>query len=109
MSKIVMIEPDDFKEAFKSELIEELSNLINSRLSNQKEQPSQNKYVTRSEVCKMLSVSLPTVDQISKEGILKAHKIKNRVLFVRSEVEQAVEKGNTNIKNRRLKNGNFDI
>lgn len=108
MDRVVMIQPDEFKEEFKSELIEELSNLIDSRLSRP-EQPSQKKYMTRSEVCELLSVSLPTVDLLAKEAVLKAHKIKNRVLFVRSEVEQAVEKkGNTDIKKRRL-NGNFNI
>jgi excisionase family DNA binding protein len=109
-NRLVMIQPEEFKEEFKTELLEELANMLDEKLGQQSSQPDKpiEKYMTRSEVCDMLKMSLPTVDQLAKEGILKAHKIKNRVLFIRSEVEQAVEKKTLTKKKRRFNDG-FNI
>ncbi|MEL6834564.1 MAG: helix-turn-helix domain-containing protein [Bacteroidota bacterium] len=47
-------------------------------------------YLTRRQVAEMLSISLVTVNDWRKKGILKAYKIGNRVYFKRHEVEAAL-------------------
>ena len=48
--------------------------------------------ISRSEIAKELSVSLVTIDQWCKKGILKRYRIGNLVRFKRSEIEEAITK-----------------
>lgn len=51
-------------------------------------------YITRAEVSRMLKVSIVTVSDWTKKGILTAYKCGNRVYFKQPEVEAAlVRKG----------------
>lgn len=50
------------------------------------------KYLTRHEVAEMLSVDLSTVHNMTKKGILQKYQISGRVLYQRSEVENAIVK-----------------
>lgn len=52
------------------------------------------KYLTRTEVSKMLSVDISTVHNMSKKGILQKYQISGRILYLRSEVENAIVKLN---------------
>lgn len=52
------------------------------------------KYLTRTDVSKMLSVDISTVHNMCKRNILKKYQISGRVLFLRSEVEEAIVKLN---------------
>ena len=47
-------------------------------------------YLTRRQVAEMFAISLVTVNEWRKKGILKAYKIGNRVYFKRNEVEAAL-------------------
>ncbi|MEO1517678.1 MAG: helix-turn-helix domain-containing protein [Bacteroidota bacterium] len=47
-------------------------------------------YLTRKDVAKLLSISLVTLNDWRKKGILKAYKIGNRVYFKRKEIEAAM-------------------
>ncbi|PWG06570.1 helix-turn-helix domain-containing protein [Polaribacter aquimarinus] len=49
-----------------------------------------NQYLTRQEVSNLLSVDLSTVHNWSKRKILKPKQIGGRVLYLRSEVEDAI-------------------
>jgi len=49
-----------------------------------------NHFITRKEVSKLLKVSLGTVDNYTKKGLLKPKGIGNRVLFVRTDVINAL-------------------
>lgn len=51
-------------------------------------QPTQ--YLSRKEVADLFGVSLVTVNDWSKKGILTAYKIANRVYFKRHEIEAAL-------------------
>lgn len=48
------------------------------------------KYLTRSNVAKMLSVDLSTVHNYTKRNILKAYQIGSRIYYKRDEVENAI-------------------
>lgn len=52
------------------------------------------KYLTRTDVSKMLSVDISTVHNMSKKGILQKYQISGRILYLRSEVEDSIVKLN---------------
>ena len=71
-----------------------ISELIKDGLKDQpKGKPPQNKelYGTRKEVAKALHISLPTLNGLTKSGILKGYRLKGRVLYKWADVETALE------------------
>jgi len=48
------------------------------------------KLLTRKDTSKLLCISLPTLHEWTKSGIVKAHRIGNRVLYKQEEVIQAL-------------------
>jgi excisionase family DNA binding protein len=55
-------------------------------------------YITRKEVARLFKVSVVTVHDWTKKGVLTAYKIGNKVFFKRGEVESAlVQKGGKNV------------
>lgn len=57
------------------------------------------KYITRQDAAKMLGVSLPSLHNYTKQGLIEKHVINGRVLYDAYEIQAAVEK---NLKYRRL-------
>jgi len=53
---------------------------------------SQSGYITRSEVAELFKITLTTVNDWTRKGILQAYKIGNRVYYKASEVEHALIK-----------------
>ncbi|MDD4033462.1 MAG: helix-turn-helix domain-containing protein [Bacteroidales bacterium] len=49
------------------------------------------KYLTRLEVCRLFHITLPTLGEYVKKGILKGHKIGRRVLFDEMDIKQALQ------------------
>lgn len=58
----------------------------------QPKEPTQ--YITRQAVAELLTVDLSTVHNLSVRGILQKYQIGGRVLYVRSEVQDAIVKLN---------------
>lgn len=54
-------------------------------------QTEQDEFLTRDQVCKLLSINRTTLWKRSKSGKLKSYGIGNRVLYKRSEVLAAVK------------------
>ena len=48
-------------------------------------------FYTRDEVCKLLHVSLPTLDKLTRTGKLQSKQIGKRYLFTREEVATALK------------------
>ncbi|WP_336517550.1 helix-turn-helix domain-containing protein [Pollutibacter soli] len=48
-------------------------------------------YLSRTEVAEILKISLPTLAEWTKQGLLKSYKIGNRVLYKLDEVETQVQ------------------
>ena len=57
------------------------------------------KLLTRKETAKLLCISLPTLHDWTKTGIVKAHRIGNRVLYKLDEVTQALKQVQTSKRN----------
>ena len=87
------------KEEFQSDLKKIVTDAI--REHQPEEKTTRPKYGTRNEVKKVVHVSLPTLSRMNKEGILKAHKISGRVLYIWDEVFASIEQGQS-LKYRRI-------
>lgn len=48
-------------------------------------------YLSRKEACSMLQVTYPTLEKYTKKGILKAHYIGRRVLYIQQEILAALD------------------
>ena len=66
---------------------------IKNNSKNPKEKSEEN-YLTRKEVAKLLRVSLPTLHEWTKEGILISHRIGKRVLYRLEEIKSAISQRN---------------
>ena len=70
-----------------------LSRLLDEKLSNL--QPANNqepaKYLTRKETAAKLRVSLPTLADWTRIGILKSKRIGSRILYLSTDVDAAIK------------------
>jgi hypothetical protein len=72
------------------QLAEALKFLMQSQTSSQ-EPHLENDFITREEVCRLLSFNLTSLWKHTKSGRLKSYGIGNRILYKRSEVLSAVK------------------
>ena len=56
------------------------------------------KFLSRKETAKLICISLPTLHEWTKTGIIDAHRIGNRVLYKLEEVNQALTQIETSTK-----------
>ena len=69
-----------------SEVVEERLN----QLPKIEKQKSKTVYFSRVEVAEMLKISLPTLNEWSKQGVLQSYRIGTRVLYKSQEVEESL-------------------
>jgi excisionase family DNA binding protein len=65
---------------------------------------SKSNYLNRFEVVKLLRISLPTLSNWTKEGILQSYRIGNRVLYREDEVNSSLQK----VRNLKYKRGDHE-
>lgn len=79
-----------------ADLITELKNSLIPELREQLAkdfQPKQpTEYLTRKEVCELLSIDLSSLHRWRKDGTLTAYGIGNRVYFKRSEIDEVINR-----------------
>ena len=97
MNSIILqgINTDDLKKIFR-EVIEETK-----QESKPKESGKRPVYLNRFEVVELLKISLPTLNNWSKSGIVQSYRIGNRILYKASEIEDAIH----SVKNLKYKRG----
>ena len=81
------ISPDEFKAAILEEIREELKTLSKNF---QPVKPTE--YITRQEARKLLKVSLATISDWNKKGIIKPYRLGNLIRYKCSELDQALIK-----------------
>ncbi len=69
------------------EVLEEKSNDFAKPVKSEDQE-----YLSRKEVAKLLKISLTTLNDWSKQGIVQAYRIGNRVLYKKKEIEDSVSK-----------------
>ena len=75
-----------------NELLEMIGRLIDEKVGQNYKVPivQQSKFISRKEVASLLKISLPTLNEWSKLGMLKSYKMGNRVLYNQEEVLNAI-------------------
>lgn len=76
-------------------LLEHIDAILEKRLNEKIEELNPKKgykYLSRKEVCQILKVSLVTISDWSKRGIIKSYRIGSRVRYKSDEVEEALIK-----------------
>jgi excisionase family DNA binding protein len=75
-------------------LAEELAKLIlKDERFNRKEPKKDDSFLTRQETAKELKVTLPTLNDYCIRGLIKSYRIRRKILFKRSELENSINKG----------------
>ncbi|MCK0108219.1 helix-turn-helix domain-containing protein [Flavobacteriaceae bacterium S0825] len=86
---------EDLETAIKNVLKETVTNAV-------KEQITPNRTIislfSRESTAEMLCISLPTLHEWTKSGIIKANRIGNRVLYKLEDINDALTEVNTSIK-----------
>ena len=77
-----------------NDFLDKIGEVIDNRLckSVPHKQENQSDYLSRKEVSRLLKITLPTLHDWTKQGILKSYKIGTRVLYKETEVKQTLEK-----------------
>lgn len=76
-----------------NDLLLQIGQLIEAKISlTPQTKKEQSGYLSRKEVAKLLRVTLPTLHQWTKEGILPSYKIGTRVLYKECEVKATLER-----------------
>jgi hypothetical protein len=73
---------EEFSEQLRQVVREEL-------LTLQPKQPTSN-YLTRIEVSKLLKISLPTLNEYTRKGIIRGSRIGSRILYLESDIASSV-------------------
>lgn len=77
-------------ETLKAELTETLIKELQKQFSLIQPQTANAEYLTRKEAAKLLGVSLPTLNEWTKEGRIKGYRIASRVRYKRNELEASL-------------------
>jgi len=87
MKQIILqgVSVEQLNELIQEGVRENLKELIDSS------KPQQEKFLTRQEAADLLRISLPTLTDYVKRGIITANRISNRVLFKRSDIDQSLK------------------
>lgn len=94
-NKIIHFDFKEFLLFINSNLGKEFENIFNDE-----ENQSDNKLLKITEVCKLFSVTKPTVYKWCKDGILKPSKIGNRVFYEKKEILELIQKSKLNDENK---------
>jgi len=73
------------------ELIESVRRVIKQEIADLNLGRTAPKYLTRREVADLLKISLPTLNDYTRSGRIKGHRIGSRVLYSEEEVTKAVK------------------
>jgi len=75
-------------------LMKKIDLIVEQRLQqilHKLEPPQRTRYLSRKEASTILKITLPTLHDWAKAGLVKSHKIGSRVLFNEQELEEAIE------------------
>jgi predicted DNA-binding transcriptional regulator AlpA len=86
-----MLSASVFSQEFLNELDLHIRQIVNESTSGTApESAPEKKYITKQDIRDLCHISLPTIDRYCDIGIFKRYKIGTRVLFLESEVLQAI-------------------
>ena len=75
--------------------LETLTNALNGNAKANQSETAPEKLLTRIETAKLLGVTLPTIIDWQKKGILKGYRIGNRIRYKHAEIMETVTNNKT--------------
>lgn len=63
---------------------------LHSALADEKPAEQNPKFYSRLEVCKLLHISIPTLNRYGARGVIKSHRVGSRVLFSQENITKAL-------------------
>lgn len=78
-----------------AEKLDTLTNVLNGQNRPEATAPNDDKLITRTETAQMLGVTLPTIYDWTKKGIITAYRIGNRVRYKHAEILATVTNNKT--------------
>lgn len=80
-----------------AEKLDTLTNVLTGKDANTETSADQSeKFLTRGEVAELLKITLPTLHDWTKKGLLKAYRIGNRIRYKEAEVMATISNNPTN-------------
>lgn len=92
MIQVYEVDPEEFKK----EILEGVEKLL-VEFSKQFQPKEPTVWLSRKEVSELLGISLPTLHDWGKRGILKPYKIGNRVRFRQEDIENTLFSSNRRV------------
>jgi hypothetical protein len=89
-SKISISFPYESKEEFEERQKKIIRDIFEEKLLLLDQNKSTNEYGTRKQVASKLHISLPTLNELTKTGLLKGYRMQGRVLYKWPEVDKAL-------------------
>ncbi len=86
---MIVISLEELQNKFAEIVENKISNLLKS--NSHQEDNEKKQYATREDVSKRLRISLPTLNNLTKDGIIKSYRIGRRVLYKWDEVESVLQ------------------
>ena len=80
MNDLILIKLEDLTKTISALLKEELRSLKPVK------QTTQIEYITRKDTAKILGISLPTLNDWSKKGVIPSYRIQSRIRYKKTEV-----------------------
>ncbi|SFE98711.1 helix-turn-helix domain-containing protein [Sunxiuqinia elliptica] len=82
----------DFKQLLEDTVEQKFKILVQcDEVLNNSVQRKSRTYLSRIETAKILKVSLPTLNEWTKQGIISAYRIGNRILYKPDEIEESLK------------------
>ncbi len=78
------VTPDDLKNIISNAVEDKIASLLPQRKVS-------NDYLTRQETASLLRISLPTLNDFTKRGLITGHRIGSRVLYSRDLIESSLK------------------
>lgn len=78
------------------ELLQKIEKLLDAKINGTATKETKSGLLSRSEVAKLLKITLPTLHEWTRLGWLQSYKIGTRVLYELDEVLEALKKTSTN-------------
>jgi len=90
MQEFIITTPEQLKTVISQTVKDELTRHLQAQLQPEPTNSRENDLLTRKQAAILLGVSLPTLNEWSKTGIVIGYRINTRVRYKRSELEQSL-------------------
>lgn len=102
ITQVHNISSEDFKKEIVEDVTTHISVVLKEIMSEIQRKATTPEYLTSKEACKILKITLPTLYEWRKKGIVKAYRIANKIRYKKSEIEDSLKKIDVNHKNCQL-------